>query len=116
MNGRNDASSRLLTIDQVAERLNVSVVYVRRRLIFEQRIEYVKIGRHARIDEVELEAFIDAGRVSRPRAAPSNTLRCRWSVQTNQEAHPWLASGGPIQGPPPVPMGGPPRGPAIGTR
>jgi excisionase family DNA binding protein len=73
MNGRNDASSRLLTIDQVAERLNVSVVYVRRRLIFEQRIEYVKIGRHARIDEVELEAFIDAGRVSRPRLPPHPT-------------------------------------------
>jgi excisionase family DNA binding protein len=65
MTSRSDSSSRLLTVDQVAERLNVSVAYVRRRLIFEQRIEYVKIGRHVRVDEAELEAFIDAGRVSR---------------------------------------------------
>lgn len=57
-------SSRLLTVDQAAERLNVSPVYVRRRLVFEKRISYVKIGRHLRIDEHELEEFIDRGRVS----------------------------------------------------
>jgi excisionase family DNA binding protein len=73
MTRRSDSSSRLLTVDQVAERLNVSVAYVRRRLIFEQRIEYVKIGRHVRIEEAELEAFIDAGRVSRPRLPPHPT-------------------------------------------
>lgn len=39
MTRRSDSSSRLLMVDQVAERLNVSVAYVRRRLIFEQRIE-----------------------------------------------------------------------------
>jgi len=60
MTGRRDASARLLTVDQVAERLNVSVAYVRRRLIFEQRIEYMKIGRHVRFDEAALEAFIIA--------------------------------------------------------
>ena len=39
-------SAELLTIDQAAKRLNVSPAYVRRRLIFERRISYVKIGRH----------------------------------------------------------------------
>jgi excisionase family DNA binding protein len=73
MTSRSDSSSRLLTVDQVAERLNVSVAYVRRRLIFEQRIEYVKIGRHVRVDEAELEAFIDAGRVSRSHRPPHPT-------------------------------------------
>ncbi|MGH2731310.1 MAG: helix-turn-helix domain-containing protein [Actinomycetota bacterium] len=70
MTGRNDAPPRLLTVDQVAERLNVPVAYVRRRLIFEQRITYVKIGRHVRVDESELEAFIESGRVASPPRAP----------------------------------------------
>ena len=58
--------SRLLTVDQTAERLNVSPAYVRRRLIFERRIPYVKIGRHIRIDEADLEELIDRGRVTPP--------------------------------------------------
>jgi hypothetical protein len=32
-------------------------------MIFEKRIPYVKIGRHVRIDEVDLQTFIDGGRV-----------------------------------------------------
>jgi excisionase family DNA binding protein len=34
-----------------------------RRLIAEQRIAYVKLGRHVRIAADDLEAFIAAGRV-----------------------------------------------------
>lgn len=64
MTAKEHAPSRLLTVDQVAERLNVPVTYVRRRLIFEQRISYVKIGRHVRVDETELEAFIESGRIA----------------------------------------------------
>lgn len=56
-------NGELLTVDQAAERLNVPVSYVRRRLVFEQRIPYVKIGRHLRIDSVDLEQFIAKGRV-----------------------------------------------------
>ncbi len=56
--------SRLLTVDQAAERLNVSPAYVRRRLIFERRIPYVKIGRHVRIEEADLEQLIDRSRVT----------------------------------------------------
>jgi excisionase family DNA binding protein len=52
----------LLTIDQAAERLGTSVRFVR-RLIFERRIAFVKVGRHVRITPADLDAFIAAGRV-----------------------------------------------------
>jgi excisionase family DNA binding protein len=65
--GRPPERPRLLTVDEVGRALNVSPDYVRRRLVFERRIPYVKIGRHLRIDEKDLRAFIEAGRVSPPR-------------------------------------------------
>jgi hypothetical protein len=34
-----------------------------RRLVFQRRIAYVKLGRHVRIDAHDLDAFIRAGRV-----------------------------------------------------
>jgi excisionase family DNA binding protein len=52
----------LLTVEQAAERLGTSVRFVR-RLVFERRIAYVKVGRHVRIATRDLDAFIDAGRV-----------------------------------------------------
>ena len=48
---------RLLTVDQVAERLGTTVRFPR-RLIAERRIRYVKVGRHVRIPESALNAFI----------------------------------------------------------
>jgi excisionase family DNA binding protein len=53
---------RLLTVEQAAERLGVSVRFVR-RLVFERGIAYVKVGRHVRIAAGDLDAFIQAGRV-----------------------------------------------------
>jgi excisionase family DNA binding protein len=53
-----------LTVEEVAELLSVSPAYVRRRLVFERRIPYVKVGRHVRIDERDLEDFIARGRVT----------------------------------------------------
>ena len=53
-------SSRLLTVDEAAERLSVSPAYVRRRLIFERRIPYVKLGSKVRIGELDLERFIES--------------------------------------------------------
>jgi excisionase family DNA binding protein len=38
----------LLTVEQAAERLGTSARFVR-RLVFERRIAYVKLGRHVRI-------------------------------------------------------------------
>jgi excisionase family DNA binding protein len=52
----------LLTIEQAADRLGTSVRFVR-RLVFERRIAYVKLGRHVRIAAGDLDAFIRAGRV-----------------------------------------------------
>jgi excisionase family DNA binding protein len=53
---------RLLTVDQVAERLGTTVRFPR-RLIEERRIEYVKVGHHVRIPERALEAFVRANTV-----------------------------------------------------
>ena len=52
----------LLTIEQAADRLGTSVRFVR-RLVFERRIAYVKLGRLVRIAAGDLDAFIRAGRV-----------------------------------------------------
>jgi excisionase family DNA binding protein len=52
----------LLTIEQAAEHLGTSARFVR-RLVFERRIAYVKVGRHVRIAAGDLDAFIAAGRV-----------------------------------------------------
>jgi excisionase family DNA binding protein len=53
---------RLLTVEETANRLGTSVRFVR-RLVFQRRIPYVKVGRHVRIAASDLEAFIAAGRV-----------------------------------------------------
>jgi excisionase family DNA binding protein len=52
----------LLSIEQAAERLGTSVRFVR-RLIAERRIAYVKLGRHVRIAERDLNNFVATGRV-----------------------------------------------------
>ena len=52
----------LLSVEQAAERLGTSVRFVR-RLVFERRIAYVKLGRHVRITGRDLDAFIAARRV-----------------------------------------------------
>jgi excisionase family DNA binding protein len=52
----------LLSVEQAAERLGTSARFVR-RLVFERRIAYVKLGRHVRISSRDLDAFIEAGRV-----------------------------------------------------
>jgi excisionase family DNA binding protein len=52
----------LLAVEQAAERLGTSGRFVR-RLVFERRIAYVKLGRYVRIAARDLDAFIAAGRV-----------------------------------------------------
>jgi excisionase family DNA binding protein len=56
----------LLTVEQAAERLGTSVRFVR-RLVFERRIAFVKVGRYVRITTADLEAFIAVGRVNAKR-------------------------------------------------
>ncbi|MFJ6130585.1 helix-turn-helix domain-containing protein [Streptomyces griseoviridis] len=53
---------RLLTVDQVAEQLGTGVRFPR-RLVEERRITFVKVGRHVRIPESAVEAYVDANTV-----------------------------------------------------
>ncbi|MFJ2173953.1 excisionase family DNA-binding protein [Streptomyces sp. NPDC087851] len=55
-------ADRLLTVQQVAERLGTGVRFAR-RLIEERRIEYVKVGRHVRISERAVDAYVTANTV-----------------------------------------------------
>ncbi|UFQ15651.1 MULTISPECIES: helix-turn-helix domain-containing protein [Streptomyces] len=55
-------NDRYLDVYQVAEFLNTSVRFSR-RLIEERRIKYVKVGRHVRIPESAVIAFINANTV-----------------------------------------------------
>ena len=62
-------AERLLALSEVAAILGTSERFPR-RLIAERRIEFVRVGRHVRISESALAAFIEAGRVApveRPR-------------------------------------------------
>ncbi|MGZ6315567.1 MAG: helix-turn-helix domain-containing protein [Candidatus Limnocylindrales bacterium] len=54
--------SKLLNIDQAAERLGTSPRFVR-RLVAERRLTFVRVGRYVRIEPADLDAFIDAGQV-----------------------------------------------------
>jgi excisionase family DNA binding protein len=55
----------LLSISDVAERLNVQVRHVR-RLVAERRIPYIKWGHLIRFEAEEIERWLDASR--RPEA------------------------------------------------
>ena len=51
----------LLTIDQIAEQLNVSVRHVR-RLVAEKRVPYLKVGKFVRFDPAEISEWLDLAR------------------------------------------------------
>ncbi|WP_433894629.1 helix-turn-helix domain-containing protein [Streptomyces sp. CA-111067] len=55
-------ADRLLSVEEVAERLGTSVRFPR-RLIEERRITFVKVGRHVRIPESALDAYVTANTV-----------------------------------------------------
>jgi excisionase family DNA binding protein len=59
---------RLLTVEQVAERLGTTVRFPR-RLIEERRITFVKVGRHVRIPERVVDAYVAEHTVQPARAA-----------------------------------------------
>ncbi len=52
----------MLTIEEAAERMKMSVRYVR-RLVAERRIAFHKIGRSVRLKAADLAAHVEAGRV-----------------------------------------------------
>ena len=55
---------QLLTIDQLAEQLGITVRHVR-RLIAERRVPYLKVGKFVRFDPTEIAGWLDEGRVRR---------------------------------------------------
>jgi excisionase family DNA binding protein len=65
---------RLLTPQEAADRLGTSLRFVR-RLIFERRIPFIKIGRHVRIVASDVDAFIAAGRVEAGVVSSSSDAR-----------------------------------------
>lgn len=54
---------QLLTIDQLAEQLGITVRHVR-RLIAERRVPYLKIGKPVRFDPAEIAGWLDGSRVT----------------------------------------------------
>lgn len=66
-------ADRYLTVAQVAELLGTTERFPR-RLVAERRIVFVKVGRHVRIPESAVNAFIDAHTV-RPISDRRGSLR-----------------------------------------
>ncbi|MEK9519636.1 excisionase family DNA-binding protein [Streptomyces venezuelae] len=62
-----NSDDRLLTVDEAAERLGTGVRFIR-RLIAERRIRYVKLGKHVRISESVLAAYVEERTVEPVRA------------------------------------------------
>lgn len=54
--------SRLLSLQEAAERTGTTIRWWR-RAVFEKRIAYVKLGGLVRIEEADLERFIEMSRV-----------------------------------------------------
>ena len=61
-------SAKLMAIEEVAERLGVSVRHVR-RLVHERRIPFIKWGHLLRFDPDDIEAWIDESRFETHRPA-----------------------------------------------
>lgn len=58
-----DGKVSLITVEQLADELGVSVRYVR-RIIAERRIPYVKVGHLIRFQRDEVERWVEANRVT----------------------------------------------------
>jgi excisionase family DNA binding protein len=65
-------AERFLSVAEVAERLGTTERFPR-RLVAERRITFVKVGRHVRIPESALAAYIDANTVQ-----PARRRRGGW--------------------------------------
>jgi excisionase family DNA binding protein len=52
------------TLKQAAETIGVGERMMR-RLIAERRIEFIKVGKHVRISDEAIQAFLEAGTVAR---------------------------------------------------
>ena len=57
--------SALLSISEAATRLGVTERYIR-RLVYERRVPFYKVGRLVRFRESDLDEWLEAGRVEPP--------------------------------------------------
>jgi len=57
-----DDKAPLISVEQLADELGVSVRYVR-RVVAERRIPYVKVGHLIRFQRDEVQRWVDANRV-----------------------------------------------------
>jgi len=71
---------RLLTVNEVAERLRIHPITVRRH-IKAGRLRAVRVGRNVRLREADLEAFL------RPEAVSGIKLPYRWPPTPEETAH-----------------------------
>jgi excisionase family DNA binding protein len=58
----NDSHPQLLSIDQLAQRLGITVRHVR-RLVADKRVPYYKVGRLVRFDPAEITDWLATRRV-----------------------------------------------------
>jgi excisionase family DNA binding protein len=56
-----DRVPELMNIDQLAQRLGITVRHVR-RLVAERRVPYLKVGKLVRFDSAEIAAWLDSWR------------------------------------------------------
>ncbi|MGB5756497.1 MAG: helix-turn-helix domain-containing protein [Acidimicrobiales bacterium] len=61
-NGAEQIPGALLDVGQAAERLGVTPRFVR-RLVFERRLAYIKVGKYVRFELADLEAWLASRRV-----------------------------------------------------
>jgi len=54
---------QLLTIDQLAEQLGITVRHVR-RLIAERRVPYLEVGKLVRFDPAKIADWLDGSRIT----------------------------------------------------
>lgn len=55
---RNGSLPQLLTVPEVAEILRVTPEYITRRLVFERRIRFIKVGRRTLFDPADVQDFL----------------------------------------------------------
>ncbi len=63
------ALPKLLEVSHVAHRLSVSPGFVR-QLIRDKKLAAIRLGTRLRVDPLDLQAFIDAQRVTHRQASP----------------------------------------------
>jgi excisionase family DNA binding protein len=60
-----DVVPKLLTMDELAERLGVTHRHVR-RLVNERRVPFLRVGRFIRFDPAKIATWLDSSRVPVP--------------------------------------------------